>query len=197
MYNSYYYTKNESFTSNIGNTTFNNIWYTTTLKVEKNSIPFLDFEDADILNIYIPLQNISGKLNALDVNITVGNTILTDSNIKNLYKAGFDFLKSIGSTKKNFVVTNQLNANEIEVLYFGQRYKNTNTNILKDRIFQDADFLVGYTKSLNGSGSSQFSFDFSPIANVGSRNYTYYELDFYGLARRGSTWKGSRLVRNN
>lgn len=197
MYNSYYYTKNESFTSNIGNTTFNNIWYTTTLKVEKNSIPFFDFEDADILNIYIPLQNISGKLNALDVNITVGNTILTDSNIKNLYKAGFDFLKSIGSTKKNFVVTNQLNANEIELLYFGQRYKNTNTNILKDRIFQDADFLVGYTKSLNGRGSSQFSFDFSPVANVGSRNYTYYELDFYGLARRGSTWKGSRLVRKN
>jgi hypothetical protein len=195
LYNNYFYTRNESFTSTFMGTTFNNLYYPTTLKVVKNKIPFLDFQDTDILNIYIPLQNISGRLNALDINVTVGNSILSDSNIKSLYKAGFDFLKLAGSTKKNFVVTNQLSETEVEVLYFGQRYSGKNTNILKDRIFEDADFSIGFTIPLAG-GSGGFSIDLSPVWNIGERGYTHYELDFYGLARRGNTWKGNRLIRN-
>ena len=27
------------------------------------------------------------------------------------------------------------------------------------------------------------------------RDYTHYELDFYGMARRGSTWRGNRMIR--
>lgn len=27
------------------------------------------------------------------------------------------------------------------------------------------------------------------------RDYTHYELDFFGMARRGNTWKGNRMIR--
>lgn len=179
-----------------GETSFNNIWYQTTLKIQKNKIPFFKFYDADILNIYIPLQKYSGNLKIKDINITLGNSILTESNIKNLYKSGFDFLKSSGSTKKEFVVTYQVNEKEIEVLYFAQRYKKNNTNIIKVRMFKDKDFLVTYSNSLDGKGG-KFGIDFSPVANVGHRKYTHYEIDFYGLAKRGNTWRGSRLIKND
>ncbi|PCJ98822.1 MAG: hypothetical protein COA50_00865 [Flavobacteriaceae bacterium] len=175
-------------------TTFNNLWYPTTLKIKKNKIPFFKFADADVLNIYIPLQKYTGFIKDIKVNITVGNSILSDSNIKNLYKSGFDFLKSIGSSKKEFVVTYQLNPKEVEVLYFAQKYNKKNAHIIKVKMFDDKDFLVSYSNSLNGKGG-KFSVDFSPISNVNYRKFTHYEIDFYGLAKRYGKSRGSRLIR--
>jgi len=40
-----------------------------------------------------------------------------------------------------------------------------------------------------------WSFDGIKPADGFFRNYTHYELDFYGMARRGSTWRGNRMIR--
>lgn len=42
------------------------------------------------------------------------------------------------------------------------------------------------------SGTSGFDIK---VADDYFRNYTHYELDFFGMARRGTTWKGNRMIR--
>jgi hypothetical protein len=130
-----------------------------------------------------------------------------ESNIKQLYQLGINFLqKQYNSTlNKDFVVTYQKNTNEIEVVYFGEKYKQTNTNqIFRKFDDQYLDFLIGYSSNLNSStpssnnpqginASSSFSLKVEKGASY--RNYTYYELDFYGLGRMGSTWSGNRVIK--
>jgi len=180
MYNTTYYTKyNQS--SN---------YVQTSINVTKNSIPFFDYDDDDILNIYIPKVPIVGDI---DINLTTGNTIYTESNIKALYKAGFDFLKSIGSNKKKFVVMYQKTSEEIEVLYFADRFKKTNDNKIKHKFYSDVRFEISLSKCIDCENGG-IKFKIGP-SDAKFRNYTHYELDFYGMARRGSTWKGNRMIR--
>ncbi len=160
----------------------------TQLSVTQNKLPFFDFGNEQILNIYIPNLPIIGDYN---FNLTTQD-ITSESNIKALYKMGIDFLKDKfnSGAKKEFAVTYQKNNNEIEVLYFGERYKDTNENKIKKKFYSDVSFLIG---AAWGDGSG-WSFSVKP-AESAFRNYTHYELDFYGMARRGSTWKGNRMIR--
>lgn len=159
-----------------------NNWVETAINVTKNDIPFFDYDDDDILNIYIPKIPLIGNMN---INLTTGNTIYTESNIKALYKAGFDFLKSKGSTQKKFVVIHQKDDEEIEVLYFADRFKSTNDNKIKHKFYSDVSFEISLSKCIDCENGG-IKFKIGP-SNAKFRNYTYYELDFYGMARRGNT----------
>ena len=105
---------------------------------------------------------------------------------------GIDFLKDKfnSGAKKEFAVTYQKNNNEIEVLYFGERYKSLNDNKIKKKFYSDVSFVIGAA----WGESSGWSFNIKS-ADEFFRDYTHYELDFYGMARRGSTWKGNRMIR--
>lgn len=105
--------------------------------------------------------------------------------------------------KKEFVVTHQKNVNEIETVYFGERYSSNNTNqIQREFDGQVLDFLIGYSTnanaspptSLNPTGSTaSSSFSIERRQGADFKNYTYYELDFFGVARQGTNWAGNRM----
>lgn len=156
-------------------------------------LPFFKFNNNNILNIYIrQLPNPYYQINS-------------ESNIKQLYNLGINFLKKAinSDPKKEFVITHQKNANEIEVLYFGERYKALNTNKIERKFdSQILEFLITYSNNLNYStptsvnptgatGSNSFSLKIAKGQSF--RNYTYYELDFYALGRRRDIWSGNRM----
>ncbi|MDO5638160.1 MAG: hypothetical protein Q4G18_13070 [Myroides sp.] len=157
--------------------------------VEKVELPFFKFSNEDILNIYIPKIPIVGG--RIDYTLQTSH-ILSQSNIKKLYTSGFKFLKDLAPNKTDFVVVkeNQFE-NDFEVAYFSERYQATGTNKIKKHFHKDFSLMVGLTfKSVGGS-----SFDPNiniDIPDIGS--YKALSVDFYGMARRGNTWKGARLV---
>lgn len=158
------------------------------LNVLNNHIPYFTFETKDPLNIYIPLDS---NIPNSDIDLNV-HELKSDIVIKTIYKLGTRFLKKqMRSVEDPFVVTFQGKQDEIDVFYFGRRYHEYNTNKIKKRFYSDASFVFNYSYS-NGNGSWYVSP--SPVTSF--RNYTYYDLDFFGMARRGNTWKGSRLVRS-
>lgn len=158
------------------------------INVTKNNLPFFDFGNQDILNIYIPNLPIVDDYN---LNLTTQD-IVSQSNIKELYKMGIDFLEDNlnSGAKKEFIVTYQKNINEISVLYFGERYKETNESNLKRKFHKDFSIKAGVTLS----GENNWSYSVEPAPEL-FRDYTHYELDFYGMAKRGSTWKGIRMIK--
>lgn len=169
---------------------YGNYYVNTEVNVPEAKIPFFDFGNKSILNIYIPNAPILGNTN---INLTTQD-ITTQSNIKALYKLGIDFLKTkygTGKIPKEFAVTYQKNTNEIEVLYFGERISATNENKIKKKFYSDVSFLIS---AAWGDSTEKWKFNIKP-AESAFRNYTHYELDFYGMARRGSTWKGNRMIR--
>lgn len=169
----------------------NGTYYVNTqVNVPEAKIPFFDFGNKDILNVYIPNTPIFGNTN---VNLTTQD-ITSQSNIKALYKLGVDYLKSkfnTGRVPKEFAIVFQKNTNEVEVLYFGERIKETNENKIKKKFYSDVSFVLS---SAWGDATSKWKFSVKP-AEATFRNYTYYELDFFGMARRGSAWKGNRMIR--
>jgi len=167
-----------------------NNYINTEIDVPVAKIPFFNFENGDILNIYIPNTPFLGTTN---INLTTQD-ITSQSNIEGLYKLGIDFLKSkfkTGVIPKEFAVTYQKNTNEIEVLYFGERFKATNKNKLKRKFYSDVSFVISASW---GDATEKWKYQIKP-AKSAFRNYTHYEVDFYGMARRGSTWRGNRMIR--
>lgn len=165
----------------------------TQLNISKGSLPFFKIEDTEILNIYIPQLFNKGQYN---LNLSTED-ITSQSNIKALYKMGLDFLNSSnitnsGNKKKEFSVIYQKDYNHIEVLYFGDFYKKTNTNYLKRTLYNSgANFKIGAT----WGDQSGWSYSVKPVKDF-FRTYTYYDLDFYAVAKRGNTWAGSRIVKS-
>jgi hypothetical protein len=160
-----------------------NFFVNTELEVTKNNIPFFDFGASKFLNIYIrklPYMN--------DYNIA------SQSNIKALYNLGINYLKKTYNTGKTFAVVFQKDADQIEVLYFGDRIEKTNNNEVKKIFYSDVSFLISTTWSDKNSPTGNWNYTIK-AADENFRNYTYYELDFYGLAKRGDKWRGSRMVR--
>ncbi len=177
---------------------YGNYIYPTFIKAN-SSLPFFSFgkKTTDILNIYIR------KLPKLE-----NYDIRSESNIKELYKLGINFLRSnlnSGADNQDFVVTYQKNQSEVEVIYFGGRYKGTNTNMVAKVFYRDAEFVLSstynpYGGSPNGStGNPNGSFNFSIKQPTHSnfREYTDYQLDFFGIGLRGGKWSGNRMVRND
>ena len=167
-------------------------WYVSTdITVTNNtSLPFFDFNNTEILNIYLPTLPIVGSYN---LNLQ-SQDIYSPSNIHALYQMGIDYLhdnfnSGSANVPENFAVTYQKNMDEVIVIYFGKKYKDYNQNILKKRFYQDASFQI---KVAWGSDDG-FSWNVVPAPSL-FRQYTYYNLDFYGMARRGSLWKGNRML---
>ncbi|TVZ26381.1 hypothetical protein JM83_1338 [Gillisia sp. Hel_I_86] len=159
------------------------------LKITKNVLPFFRLDNDPILNIYIPNIPLIG-----DVGFNYySSDITSNSNIKALYKMGIDFLKSQANAgdPKVFSVTYQRSYDKIETLYFGEHFYNTNDNSIEKKFYQD----VGFKISIGKNGNSDWQYQVEPDTDY-FRNYTHYEVDFYGAARRGSTWKGNRMIRN-
>jgi hypothetical protein len=157
-------------------------------------LPFFGFGSDNPLNIYIrQLPNPNYQINS-------------ESNIKELYKLGIKFLQSNfnSGTKDEFIITHQKNATEIEVLYFGEKYKKTNNNqIYRKFDSQFFEFSIGvsigdYTTPTldNPTGAPKPSYSYKIEKGDNYRNYTYYELDIYALGRRGDTWSGTRMIKN-
>lgn len=178
------------FKINVSNSNYGT-FVDTQLNIPSGKLPFFTFDDTQLLNIYIPKLFNKGNY---DLNLTTDD-ITSQSNIKALYKMGIDFLNSpnvLNSGKiKRFAVTYQKDYNNIEVIYFGELYKKTNTNYIKRTLYDSgANFVLGAA----WGDTSGWSFSVKPI-NDYFRDYTYYDLDFYAMARRGSTWKGNRIIR--
>lgn len=151
------------------------------------ALPFFNF-GGDILNIYIR------RLPFLD-----NYDINSQSNIKALYKLGIDFLKNNfnSGASKEFVVSYQKNSTEIEVVYFGERYRSINDNQIKRTFYQDTEFVISAAySSSGGSTTGDWNYTVKPPEVSNFRTYTYFELDFYGLARKGNTWSGNRMIHN-
>lgn len=168
---------------------YGNYFANTSISVTKNNLPFFNFGNGQILNIYIPNMPLLG-----DINLNLHTQDITsESNVKALYKMGIDFLKDkfISGAKKEFAVSYQKNANEIVVLYFGERYKKFNNNKIEHRFYSDVNFIINASWS---ESSNNWAYSLKPVNEL-FRNYTHYELDFYGLARRSATWKGNRMIR--
>ncbi len=179
------------FKVNVSNSSFGT-FVDTQLNLPDGKLPFFDFGDDQILNIYIPKLYKKGKYN---LNLTTQD-ITSQSNIKALYKMGIDFLNSpnvanSGSKPKNFSIIYQKDYNDIEVVYFGELIKKTNTNYAKRTLYDSgANFAIGAA----WGEDSGWSFSVKPVKDF-FRDYTYYDLDFYAMARRGGTWKGNRMIR--
>jgi hypothetical protein len=171
--------------------------YPTFIKAN-SSLPFFEFgKGLNMLNIYIR------KLPFMDA-----YNIRSESNIKALYQLGINFLKdnfnSGAKTTDDFVVSYQSNPQApVEVLYFGERLSGTNTNVIKNTFYVDRQWQIsiaystngGTTNSSTGNPNGSFSYSFSPPEHSYFRDYTDFELDFFGLARQGSVWKGSRMLK--
>ena len=159
------------------------------LNITGNVLPFFRLDDEPILNIYIPNLPV---IDEYTFNFSSGS-ITSESNIRAAYQMGIDFLRSRASSgPKEFAVTYQKSYDEIETLYFGERFSNTNDHHIERKFYEDAGFSIeaSWSDSQNGG----FNYSIEPITDY-YRNYTYYEVDFYGVAKRGSTWKGNRMVR--
>ncbi|KAB1069722.1 hypothetical protein F6U93_02585 [Tamlana haliotis] len=157
-------------------------------------LPFIKFEQKEILNIYIPrLNNIDGLKNGISV--TTGD-IVNNSTIKSLYKMGIDFLESSsvtnsGAQEKEFSVIYQHDYNRIEVVYFGKISRKRNSNYIKNTLYNSGpNFEIGFV----WGDKSGWKFNYAGPVSQHFREYTYFDLDFYALARRGSTWRGSRVI---
>ncbi len=178
------------------------------LNLPHGRLPFFDFKNKQILNIYIPRLF---RIDRYNLNLTTQD-ITSQSNLKALYKMGIDFLKDeLGTLPKNieFAVVYQKDYDNIEVLYFAERYSRNNNNKAKRTFYTDVGFKIGWVwndkpspifapddpNTIIGtdySGTSRFNIE---SADDYFRDYTHYELDFYGMARRGDTWRGNRMIR--
>ena len=170
---------------------FNGSFVNTQLNLSSGNLPFFDFGSGTILNIYIPKLFNEGKYN---LNLSTED-ITSQSNIKALYKMGIDFLRSSSTTNsgnvKTFAVTYQDDYDNIEVIYFGEQYKKTNTNYIKRTLYNSG---VNFEIGAAWGDQSGWSYNVKPVDDY-FRKYTYYDLDFYAMAKRGNTWKGNRMIR--
>jgi len=164
------------------------------LEVTRTAMPYFRLDDEPILNIYIPNLPV---IDEYELNLSTAD-ILSESNFRAAYKMGIDFLKKhFGEQRAQeevFAVTYQKNYDEIETLYFGERYSDTDENKLVRRLYKDNGFLIGGGWSDSGGAGGSTSFTLEPVTDF-YRDYTKYEIDFYGAARRGSRWRGNRMIR--
>jgi hypothetical protein len=193
MYNQSFEIKNSGTGSN---------WVSAVVDVTKNTIPFFKFDDVDVLNIFIPNVPVLGDYS---LNLSTED-IFSESNIKQLYKMGMDFLKDKYNSKKDFVITIQKTPTEIEVLYFGEQHNHNNANEITRYFYKDVGFLLSMNSASNpGAGNfidengvpytvPKFNTKYSvkPM-NDYFRNYTYYNLDFYAMGQRNNVWVGNRM----
>lgn len=171
----------------------NSIYTPIEIKILNNAqIPFFEFRDEAILNIYI------GRVLGVNINTDISYNVLNDSNIKQLYKLGAEFLKEQASSNigKRFFVTVQKNLNEVDLLYFDEFQRVYNVAEVQKKFFSDWAWQVSVNSADGGANwSSDYglsNFTGSGFTSLGDYKEKY--IDIYGLARRGNEWKGLRLI---
>lgn len=172
---------------------YNGVLRNASFITSNSGLPFFDF-GGDILNIYLRKLPFADKID-----------IKSESNIKELYKLGINFLQSTinnNNGKKEFVISYQKTPTEIEVIYFGERYQKNNSNYIKRTFYDDTQFVVSVAynskpfdpKSNDPYGRWDYQVKKPDVSN--QRKYTYFELDIFGMGRQGSTWSGSRMIKH-
>jgi hypothetical protein len=142
-------------------------------------------EDKKILTIYLfqPLEDILGKssidFTAKDVN----------NGIESLVKQGFNSMKSFLQKEINgtsaVVVYPSPDGGNLKFLYTNWTRTNSNDNKISET-FDWNTATIGF--STKGYGNST-----SPIYDS-PQSYKKFQTICYGMGRRGTTWKGSRVV---
>lgn len=167
-----------------------NNYLKSTFKVEEAKLPFIKYNNEKLLTIYIP--SVAGYKIDYEKELFVSD-LLSQKNIATLYKMGFDFLRNIGSKDKEFaVVRTPQFEDEIEAMYFAERYQGENTNKKKIHLSTDYGFLLTFTSSVDKKGGKWYNnFGVKPPE---LREYKTVKYDFYGMARVGGTWRGVRMV---
>lgn len=161
--------------------TNNNVYNPISIKVNNNTrIPFFKIRDTDALNIYI--------------NDNIQYNVINDSNIKQLYQLGYNYLKErYGTSKgKNFFVTIQNDPNEITVFYFDEMGRAYNTDEVQKVFANDWSLMIGGKYADTGN-----DFSVNPIFTPATQylgSYKYLNIDIFGVARRGLEWRGLRLI---
>ena len=157
---------------------------TSAMKVEKVGLPFFKVDNEKILNIYIPKVPIIGQFN---YTLTTED-IISPSNIKSLYNEGFKLLKSLSSSQNKLAVVKEKNEYEVDVVFLYRGYRKTNTNKIKNHFDRVIGGALGYKANLGNPANGSWS-----VSPVELRDYRNVKMSFYGMARRGSTWKGARI----
>ncbi len=160
------------------------------IKVLANKgVPYFKYYDDAILNIYI------GKLFGYTIDKSISYNVLSDSNIRFVYKLGVDFFKKhTNAQRKDFFVTIQRNDNEIDMLYFNEYIRKYNVSSINKKIVSEFAGQVS-ADVIDGKGKPDWSKTIKDLitgeAFVGK--YKFKELDFYGIARRGNEWRGLKI----
>lgn len=154
--------------------------------LNNNQLPFFKYKGKNVLNIYL------GKIKGKPINFNV----LSQSNVKELYKLGIQFLEKLDTVDKPFVVTVQATGDKIKVLFFDDVERKYIVEELEKKFDSDWAFTIGGKYTDTGS---QWSSNYNYSGVTGSAfdylgKYTHKEIDVYGLARRGNEWRGLRLL---
>lgn len=168
----------------------NGVYEPVSIKVLANKgVPYFKYHDDAILNIYI------GEVLGYTVDKEINYNVLSDSNIKAVYKLGVDYFKrQANSQREDFFVTVQKSATEVDLLYFNEFKRRYNTDEVQRDIVSEfagqvsADVIDGkyktdWVKTVKDLLTGE--------AFVGK--YRFKELDFYGIARRGNEWRGLQI----
>ncbi|CAM1352671.1 hypothetical protein [Tenacibaculum insulae] len=168
----------------------NGVFEPVSIKVLANKgVPYFKYNDDAILNIYV------GEVLGYTVDKEINYNVLSDSNIRAIYKLGVDyFKKQANSQREDFFVTVQKSSKEIDLLYFNEFKRKYNTDEVQRNIVSEfagqisAEVIDGELKTdwVKTVGDLLTGKNF-----VGK--YRFKELDFYGIARRGNEWRGLQI----
>jgi hypothetical protein len=151
-----------------------------------NAWPISD-PDSRVLKIYLG-ENITTILEKIDAGLTTVDGKEFNSAVKALAKQGWDAVAAyLGEQSSGGVVIAGGDPYKQKFYFVYTNWKNNNRN--DNRISKVFDFNTGQIGfSLNpGNGTSW------GIESM-SKSYKEYAVSCYGVARRGSEWRGSRIV---
>ena len=155
------------------------------LTAEPIKLPFFKFENEEILNITLPFNNNTYSLST--------ESLVNESNITQLYKIGYSFLEEHDSGKKrSFIVTRMLPSQYYELVLVNEHHQEENKNKLKRHFYTDWGFSIGTDISVFESNIATGAYSLK--GNDEKLNIEELKIRFYGMAKRGSEWKGSYIT---
>ncbi len=170
----------------------NGIYDPVSIKVLANKgVPYFKYNDAAILNIYV------GDLLGYTVDKEFNYNVLSDSNIRQVYKLGVDYFKKFAnSQRKDFFVTVQKSQTEVDLFYFNEFKRKYNTDAVQRNIVSEFAGQVS-AEVIDGELKTDWKKTIKELLTGEAfyGKYKFKELDFYGIARRGNEWKGLQIKR--
>jgi hypothetical protein len=143
--------------------------------------------DSRVLKIYLG-ENISGFLSKIDAGLTTLDGKEFNATVKALTKQGWDavsrYLK-VQSSGGTVIVGGDPFQQRFYFVYTNWRNNNRNDNKVT-KIFDFNTGQIGF--SLNPGNGTNWSLESA------SKSYKEFAVACYGIARRGNTWRGNRIV---